>query len=731
MQPTQPHGTALAMCARGDFPGAAQWLEEFVREAPDDVGAWLLLSRLGLQMGSAERAHRAALAVISMDSRNAEALYLRGRAEKLHGDLAAAESSYRLAIAADSRNTDALVSLGLLLRASGRAEEALTYYRSALDVKPEHAEARKNLVNALVTIELSAGRPLAPGLTQPPSIETQLRALADRLAGRGELRDAFFVVQETLQANPTSADLWFGAGTLALEMGLMAMSLRCCEQALKLDAGFYRAILLARRLCVGSGLDERAIAHAKRACVLAPSPDLVATQNLVLPAVAASAQAYAQARSRYESALDGVLAGDWRPQDPYNTLQIPNFFLAYHGEKEVDLQIKAARACLRAIPDLEMTAAHCRSATRRPGRIRVGFVSRYFANHSIGKTTRGFLDRLSRDQFEVYLLRITPSVEDDMTRLMAAAADHTWVLDKDVPRAREQIAALELDVLFYQDIGMESTSWFLAFARLAPVQCVSFGHPCTTGIPNMDYFISNDLFELPDAQANYSERLFLLRDLPTLAYYYAPPIPEAPFSRAELGLPENSTLYLCPQTLFKLHPDFDECLAGILRGDPLGYVVLIRGDFDEWTRSLQERLLRSMPDVVNRILFLPVMPHAGYLRLLAAANVVLDPVHFNGMNSSLESFAVGTPVVTLPTRLQRGRHTQAMYRKMELPECIAADRADYVRTALRLGTDAAYNKRVREQILARNHVLFENDRVISEFERFFAESVASAVSGER
>src|SRR5208337_1279441 len=101
----------------------------------------------------------------------------------------------------------------------------------------------------------------------------------------------------------------------------------------------------------------------------------------------------------------------------------------------------------------------------------------------------------------------------------------------DFYRAREQIAALALDILFYQDIGMEPTSFFLAFARLAPVQCVSFGHPNTTGIPNMDYFVSNDLFEPPDAPSHYSERLILLHDLPTLAYYYKPPLPAAPVNR--------------------------------------------------------------------------------------------------------------------------------------------------------------------------------------------------------
>ena len=74
----------------------------------------------------------------------------------------------------------------------------------------------------------------------------------------------------------------------------------------------------------------------------------------------------------------------------------------------------------------------------------------------------------------------------------------------------EQVAATELDVLFYADIGMDPTTYFLAFSRLAPVQCVTWGHPVTTGIPNIDDYLSSDVFEAPGAEAHYTERLIRL-----------------------------------------------------------------------------------------------------------------------------------------------------------------------------------------------------------------------------
>src|SRR5947199_133897 len=86
------------------------------------------------------------------------------------------------------------------------------------------------------------------------------------------------------------------------------------------------------------------------------------------------------------------------------------------------------------------------------------------------------------------------------TTRIPRAADSVVTVPQDLAAAREAIARLELDVLFYQDVGLEPLSYFLAFSRLAPVQLTSFGHPDTTGIPNLDYFLSSSSYELPGAQ---------------------------------------------------------------------------------------------------------------------------------------------------------------------------------------------------------------------------------------
>lgn len=170
----------------------------------------------------------------------------------------------------------------------------------------------------------------------------------------------------------------------------------------------------------------------------------------------------------------------------------------------------------------------------------------------------------------------------------------------------------------------------------------------------------------------------------------------------------------------------DALIAGVPRRDRRGTLVVIDARIARWNELLRERWRREMPDVLERIVFLPRQGSAGYVNLIALADVMLDTVHFNGMNTSLEALSVGTPAVTWPREFQRGRHTQTMYASMGFTDCIAADEQSYVAKAVRLATDTGYRASIRQEILGRNGVLFENGSVLREFERYFREAVAAA-----
>jgi predicted O-linked N-acetylglucosamine transferase (SPINDLY family) len=464
---------------------------------------------------------------------------------------------------------------------------------------------------------------------------------------------------------------------------------------------------------------ELARARSLAASVADGGDGLRVIQDIALSPVCQSVEHIDRLRTDFAQRVAALAEAGLSLTDPAAEVGLTPFYLSYHGRNNLPLFRSLAAFYGRASPGLLWTSPHCTRPRRKGGRIRVGIVSRFLHAHSIGKTTRGLVAQLSRERFEVTVLFAGRMADDEVARFIRDRADRALVLEPSLETARRQVSELELDVLFYQDIGMEAFTYFLAYSRLAPVQCVSFGHPDTTGIANMDWFVSNDLFELPGAQAHYSERLFELHDLGTLAYYYRPRLAGAVRTRASFGLSEEEHIYLCPQTLFKVHPEFDALVGGILKGDPQGRVVFIEAKVGAWTQALRERLERSLGEMAQRVSFAGHQDTESFLWLISVADVMLDTVHFNGMNTSLEAFAVGTPVVTLPGQFQRARHTQGMYRKMGLEECIARDARHYVQIALRLGMEPAWRAQVRGRILERCAVLYEDARVVREFERFF------------
>jgi predicted O-linked N-acetylglucosamine transferase (SPINDLY family) len=292
-----------------------------------------------------------------------------------------------------------------------------------------------------------------------------------------------------------------------------------------------------------------------------------------------------------------------------------------------------------------------------------------------------------------------------------------------VAAARRLVAEQQLDVLFYADVGMDAVASTLAFSRLAPVQCVTWGHPSTTGLDTIDYFISSEALETAGAEQHYTETLVRLKTLPI--YYYRPEPPAPLKGRGYFGLTDEAHVYGCPQAVFKFHPDFDEVLGGILRGDPRGVLVLSQGLRPHWEQLLRRRFAVTLPDVADRIRFLPMLSRPDFLNLFAVVDVLLDPLHCVGGNSSYEALSLGTPVVTLPSRFLRGRLTFAQYERMQILDCVVDTPQAYIDRALRLGRDAEYRADVRRKILDANGVLYENPEGVRELEQFLRQAVES------
>jgi len=156
-----------------------------------------------------------------------------------------------------------------------------------------------------------------------------------------------------------------------------------------------------------------------------------------------------------------------------------NFYLAYQGRDDRALQERygdfQARLLQRAAPDL--LAPRPRRAPR--ARLRIGFLSHYFYNCVVGRYFSSWITRLDAARFEKFVYYTNAWVGDD-TRVISSAADtFRHVAGRPLTAIARQVIADELDVLVYPEVGMHPDIAAFAAMRLAPVQCMAWGHPTT------------------------------------------------------------------------------------------------------------------------------------------------------------------------------------------------------------------------------------------------------------
>ncbi len=640
-----------------------------------------------------------------------------------------AMASLKRGLRVDENDVRLNFTLGSMLDDQGEPDNASLYLQKALEGKSNHLPS----LLRLATIHTRRGHLADAEALHRQAVEEEPGRwdlhlkLGLNLEEQGRAEEAEVCFKEVLRLSPNNPAALNNLGTLYQCQNTFDRAEQLFRQVLSSHPGHRDALLnLTENLRI-QGRAEEAADYMDQALQLMGGNGLEIRAALTCPIIYKDNAEITTWRQRVQHRLANLLQEPPTCGDPHFANVQTAFFLSYHGQNDRQLMTDLARVTSAMYPQLDYTAPHCRpspSPKARLGKgskIRIAFISKFlYDGHTIAKLTNGLIANLSRQDFAVYVGFLGRPSDKPVTEL-ETKVDMSFDLPRSISLARQFLADKECDIIVYPDIGMAQASYCMAFSRLAPVQCVTWGHPDTTGIGNLDYYISSSDLEPSDAQEHYSENLILLDNLPT--YYYRPILPDGSNKgRSHFGLPEQKHLYLCPQSLFKYHPDFDDLVAAILRQDQNGELLAIGSPPANYQSLLKKRWQVAIPDVSSRIRFLDHLTYTDFLAVLANCNVMLDSIHFGGGNTNFEAFAVGTPVVTMPGRFMRSRVAYACYRKMNIHDCIADTPERYVEIALRLGTDADFRRTISETIQTNNSILYENLDAVKELGQFLVKA---------
>jgi protein O-GlcNAc transferase len=357
--------------------------------------------------------------------------------------------------------------------------------------------------------------------------------------------------------------------------------------------------------------------------------------------------------------------------------------------------------------------------------IRVGIVSQYFWKHSVWDALlKGWILQLDRSRISIHAFYLGTR-HDEETVLAKAHAAYFRQGPLDLRQWVEAVMDEQLDVIIYPEVGMDPLTAQLAALRLAPVQVATWGHPETTGLATIDYYLSAELFEPPNAQEHYTEQLILLPHLGS-SYTRASIAPIVPDLQS-LGIDARAVLLVCPGVPFKYAPAYDRVLAEI--ASKLGRCQLIF--FTHRLSHLSDKLRQRIAIAFGLsglaaddfVTFIPWQDTARFFGLLERADVFLDTIGFSGFNTAMQAVECGIPIVTRESAFLRGRLASGILKRLGLSELIAQSEAEYVAVAVQLAQDATYRSHIRQRIAQSRQVLFDDAAPIRAMEAFFSEVV--------
>ena len=262
--------------------------------------------------------------------------------------------------------------------------------------------------------------------------------------------------------------------------------------------------------------------------------------------------------------------------------------------------------------------------------------------------------------------------------------------------------------------------------QLAPIQAQGWGHPITSGSRTIHYYLSGAGMEPEGNEAHYSEALYRL---PGTGLNYKTPavLHDGQLLFDKFDLPRDRPILNSLQSTFKYLPRNDWIFAEIARRHPEALIVLVghMGSGDVANR-LYQRLRPHFEDrglaIEDHLRVLPRLDYGDFMGLFAISHHTIDTIDWNGGNSSMQSFSLDCPVVTLPTAFMRGRHTVSMLQVLELPELIARDAEDYIAISCRLLEDTEFYQLMRTRIAERKARLFD-DRTVAEAFQLAVETI--------
>ncbi|VAW37043.1 TPR domain protein, putative component of TonB system, partial [hydrothermal vent metagenome] len=582
------------------------------------------------------------------------------------GDLNSAADFYKQVLKQEPGNGDALNLAGALALQRGNPAQALKYLRRAVKLYPERHDYQVNMAAALRDLgELdSASLVLKKVTRQAPQHHEALHNLAAIFADLGNYQQSAEYYRRFIVLCPRNFEALSGLIDVLRRDNQLVEALDLCERLLALSPYSTSAHILKADILIGMGQHEEALAVLKGAIEQQPDDGILYNHmaNILLntgrlhEALGLYEQAVVKAPEINETWVNlawtyrehGRLSDSWRcfkhllAVGKLSAADYSDLLFSLNYDPDIPARKKFELAlgwwqCALPLPPRPLPAVP--PAAGRP--LRLGFISPDFCKHPVGQFVLPLLKILDPDKIETFCYSSLNKPADEQTAKLRAAARH-W---RDIyAMPDEQAASLirrdHLHLLI-ELAGHTSGNRLLVMTRRpAPVQASWLGYVATSGLPMIDYRLTDTICDPPEADKFYSECLYRL---PHTFFCYNPPVEAPPLALPPIMKNKGPT-FASFNNLPKITPAVVALWAQILNRLPEARLLMVSRQFVDLTiiNHYQELFLaNNVTD--ERLIFRAGLPFREYLDLFNQVDIALDPFPHNGHTITCDTLWMGVP----------------------------------------------------------------------------------------
>ena len=644
------------------------------------------------QRGDAAVAHATYSRLLDLQPGFAPGHHLRGILARDTGDLAAARADFAAALAAAPGYDDARIAAAGAATAARDPIATVALCEEGLSHTPESVGLWRTL--GLAQLALRKGAEAAAAFQRalalaPDDGETHYNH-GVALQMQRSFTEAARAYQRALAFKPSLVDADYNLGVLFQQQGALDAAVRAYETVLKADPAHVSAYKNLGEALLAAGKFDAWIANFRRFEANCPDALPLAVQALEVCQYLGDFQ-------RVDRYLDGLRQEAFRVESELqlaDCLEVLLYLLLYF-DVEQEMMLKFAQT-YDVVAKRIYGEPMPRPAQRRPGRIRIGYLSADLRNHVMGKMIWQAIAHHDKSRFELFFYSLSKE-RDEWTERFRGIADRFEVLASRNERAAAmRIAQDDLDILVDLSTHTKGAKPGILAFKPARVQITHVASAGVVGLSAVDFKLTDPWADLPESSALQLETPLVMEGC-VYPYRHISAADKHPFHRSTLGISADTVVIGAFVSGLKLSR---RCLAlwrEVLERVPRAKLAF--SPVNPGARALYLRLAATAGIAAERLLFVPQgRDDAQNQARYTIVDFVLDTMPFGGVNGTLEALDMGVPVVTLVGRRHSERTSYSILANLGVTETVAQSGREYVDIAVRLADDAAFMALVRARI---------------------------------